>query len=236
MACLLASARVRAHDSRGMKQPTCHTHWGLLVVSCMLAASLASAAPSIQITNVPAFATFGSLSGVVSIANPASQRVAVFIYVGGGWYSKPSCAEPLTAIQPDGSWTANITPVGFDVNATIIAALLVSSNYNQACVQGAAGLPTAVSQAALASAYVTRFNPAARQFTFCDYAWWVKNSVGTVGPGPIISRTTRTMSGLTPLVACTCASPIGTTIGNAPRLSAPAASDMDSIVLRSAHR
>lgn len=150
----------------------------------MLAASLASAAPSIQITNIPAFGTFGSLGGVVSNANPASQRVAVFIYAGGGWYSKPSCAQPLTTIQSDGTWTANITPVPSDINATIIAALLVASNYNQACVQGAPGLPTTVSQAALASAYVSRFNPAARQFTFCDYAWWVKNSVGTVGPGP----------------------------------------------------
>lgn len=167
-----------------MKLPTCRTDGGLLTAANLLAASLASAAPSIQITNAPAFGTFGNLSGIVSNANPASQRVAVFIYVGGGWYSKPSCAQPLTPIQSDGSWTANITPVPSDMNATIIAALLVASNYNQACVQGAAGLPIAISQAALATAYVSRFNPAARQFSFCDYAWWVKNSAGRVGPGP----------------------------------------------------
>ena len=167
-----------------MKQATCRAYLGLLAICVTIAPSLAEAAPSIQITNVPAFGAFGNLGGIVSNADPARQRVAIFIYVGGGWYSKPSCAQPLTSIQPDGSWTANITPVSSDINATIIAALLVSSNYNQPCVQGASGLPTTVSQQALASAYVTRFNPTARQFTFCDYAWWVKNSAGPAGPGP----------------------------------------------------
>lgn len=167
-----------------MKQLTGRAYLGLLAVAATLAPSLANAALSIAITNLPAFGAWGNLGGIVANAASASQRVAVFIYVGGGWYSKPSCAQPLTTIQPDGSWTANITPVPSDINATIIAALLVSSNYNQACVQGASGLPATVSQTALASAYATRFNPVARQFTFCDYAWWVKTSVGKVGPGP----------------------------------------------------
>jgi len=148
------------------------------------AAAPATAAPSIQITNVPAYGTFGNLAGVVSNGNPATQRMAIFIYVAGGWYSEPSCALPLTAIQPDGSWTANITPVASDVNATIIAALLVSSNYSQPCVEGASGLPTTVFQQALATAYVSRFNPSARQISFSDYAWWIKTSSGLAGPGP----------------------------------------------------
>lgn len=144
----------------------------------------AEAVTSIQITNVPAYGAHGNLSGIVSEGDPARQRVAIFIFVGGEWYSKPSCASPLTAIQPDGSWTANITPVGSDVNATIIAALLVSSNYNQACVQGGSGLPTNVLQQAITSAYVSRFDPSARQFNFCDYGWWIKNTAGLAGPGP----------------------------------------------------
>jgi hypothetical protein len=167
-----------------MKPAKYRAHLVLLAACFTLAPSLVPAAPAIQITNFPAYGSFGSLKGVVSNAVPALQRVAIFIYVGGGWYSKPSCAQPLTTIQPDGSWTADITPVATDVNATIIAALLVSSNYNQPCVLGAAGLPSAVSQAALASAYVSRFNPAARQFNFCDYDWWVKSSASPAGPGP----------------------------------------------------
>ena len=167
-----------------MKSATCRALLGLVALGWTLSPSLLKAAPAIQITNVPAYGAYGNLGGIVFNADPARQRVAVFIYVGGGWYSKPTCAQPLTAIQPDGSWTANITPVASDINATIIAALLVSSNYNQACVLGAAGLPLTVSQQALASAYVSRFNPVARQFTFCDYAWWIKNSASLAGPGP----------------------------------------------------
>jgi len=167
-----------------MKLAIGRAYWGGLGVCLVLAAAVASATPTIQITNVPVFGAYGNLGGTISYGDPARQKVAIFIFVGGQWYSKPSCAEPLTSIQADGSWSANITPVASDVNATIIAALLVSSNYSQACVQGASGLPANVMQQALASAYVSRFNPAARQFNFCDYAWWVKNTAGLAGPGP----------------------------------------------------
>ena len=69
--------------------------------------------------------------------NPAGCAVAVFINVPPwGWWSKPTCAQPLTIIQPDGSWSANITTAASDTNATRIAALLVGTNYNQPCVLG----------------------------------------------------------------------------------------------------
>jgi hypothetical protein len=96
-----------------------------------------AASPSIVITNMPAFGSHGKLSGLVLNANLATNCVAVFIYVAGSWYSKPSCASQLTPIQPDGTWTANITPNVNDVNATEIAAFLVPTNYNQPCVNGA---------------------------------------------------------------------------------------------------
>src|SRR5580698_5752904 len=123
-----------------------------------------AASPSIMITNVPAFGAQGSLSGFVLNANPASNSVAVFIFVGGEWYSKPSCASQLTTIQPDGTWTANITPVSSDTNATEIAAFLVPANYNQPCVDGASALP--IPPVAEAVVYADRINPSARQFNF----------------------------------------------------------------------
>jgi hypothetical protein len=103
---------------------------------------------------------------------------------GYGWVTKPTCAQPLTVIQPDGSWSADITTGGSDQLATRIAALLVSTNYSEPCVEGAAALPTNVFAQALASAVVTRPYPGHRWLSFSGYNWWVKTSTGTVGPGP----------------------------------------------------
>jgi len=57
---------------------------------------------TIQITNLPPYGSFQDLGGVVLNANPASYRVAVFIFVpDAGWYTKPTCGTPLTTIQPN---------------------------------------------------------------------------------------------------------------------------------------
>jgi hypothetical protein len=164
------------------------------IIACIIGAfvlsSAGAASPSIIITNLPAFGAQGNLSGLVLNANPATNCLAVFIFVGndpvisgGSWYSKPSCASPLTPINPDGSWTANITPVSSDTNATEIAVFLVPTNYDQPCVDGASGLP--IPSQAEAVVYADRVNPVARQFNFSDYGWWVKSSAGGLaGPGP----------------------------------------------------
>ena len=141
----------------------------------------------ILITNLPAYGSTDNLGGVVLGADPAACRVAVFINVPPyGWYSKPTCAQALTPIQPDGSWSADITTGGVDTNATRIAALLVSTNYDQPCVLGEPFLPTNVFSQAMASAVVTREYPGVRWIGFSGYDWWVKASSGTnqLGPGP----------------------------------------------------
>ena len=156
--------------------------WAVLAASCVCASA---AAPAIVITNLPIYGTISNLAGVIVNASPAARNVAVFIYVPGyGWVTKPTCAQPLTLIQPDGSWSADITTGGSDALATRIAALLVSTNYSQPCVQGAAALPTNVFAQALASAVVTRSYPGPRWLSFSGYDWWVKASAGVVGPGP----------------------------------------------------
>ena len=105
----------------------------------------ASATPSIQITNVPPFGSFANLGGRVLDASPVAYRVAVFIYVpSAGWWSKPYCDPQLTLIQPDGSWTADITTGGADEFATKITALLVGTNYAEPCVMGPPALPSNV--------------------------------------------------------------------------------------------
>ena len=83
---------------------------GLLASACLV-----GAAPSIEITNTPPIGSFDNLAGRVSEANPAQHRVAVFIYVpSAGWYSKPYCNPQLTVIQPNSSWSADITTGGAD--------------------------------------------------------------------------------------------------------------------------
>ena len=146
-----------------------------------------AAVPSILITNLPAYGSTNDLGGKVLNANPATQAVAVFIYVPGyGWVSKPTCGQPLTPIQANGTWSADITTGGGDANATRIAALLVSTNYSEPCVLGLANLPTNVYAQALAKTVVTRAQPGVRFLSFSGYDWWVKNFATPVGPGPNI--------------------------------------------------
>ena len=169
-----------------MQSKARHFFISVFVVGVGLAATILSAraaAPSIIITNLPAYGSQGNLSGLVLNANPATNCVAVFIYVAGGWYSKPSCAAPLTTIQPNGNWSADITTSSSDKNATEIAAFLVPTNYNQPCAEGETSLLIATQVEA--TAYANRVNPAARQFNFSGYGWSVKTGSGSqVGPGP----------------------------------------------------
>ena len=190
------------------------TRWktGKFILQCVVVLFLANctskgrATPGIIITNLPAYGSNDNLAGLVLNADPAACRVAVFINVPPyGWYSKPTCAQALTMIQPDGSWSADITTGGADTNATRIAVLLVSTNYNQPCVMGEPFLPTNVFSEAIASAVVTREYPGVRWISFSGYDWWVKTSPGTnqVGSGAklFFRRHQQRLDGHTRLVA-----------------------------------
>ena len=145
--------------------------------------STGAASPIIVVTNTPPFGTFGNLQGYVRNVNPATNSVAVFIFVAGGWYSKPYCASQLTTIQSNGSWSADITTVPSDTNATEIAAVVVPSNYSAPCGNGTNAL--VIPADALAEAYVIRTNPAVRQLKFSGYTWSLKSSGNSLGgPGP----------------------------------------------------
>jgi hypothetical protein len=158
------------------------------VISSFFAVCFSSRAvsPAVIITNLPAYGTTDTLKGYVIGANPATQALAVFIYVPGyGWVNKPFCTPLLVPILSDGSWSANITTGGLnDTTATRIAAMLVSTNYNQGCIAGAATLPTAVYAQAIAKTIVTRPSPGVRFLSFAGYDWWVKSPAGLAGPGP----------------------------------------------------
>ena len=155
------------------------------IIGALVPVCLRGASPQILLTNVPAFGSSTDLSGSVTGVNPSACAVAVFIFIpSAGWWSKPFCDPQLTVIHPDGSWTADITTGGVDNQATKITALLVATNYNQACVTGAGILPTNVTAQALASATVIREDPNLRWVSFSGYDWSVKTAPGMLGPGP----------------------------------------------------
>jgi len=146
---------------------------------------LATANPVLLITNLPPYGSASPVGGVAIGSDPNQNAIALFIYVpGAGWWSKPACAQPLTPLGSDGSWSADITMGGSDKTASRVAALLVSTNYNEECIQGSGSLPTNVFARGLASAVVTRATPGKRWLSFSGYDWWVKAGTGALGPGP----------------------------------------------------
>ena len=157
---------------------------GCLCCFGLLLASSLSAAPTLLITNLPAYGSSQPLAGLVAGVDPAQYEVAVCVNVPGyGWVNKPTCANLFTAIQSDGSWTTDITTGGSDSLATRIAAFLLPSNAPLTCVQGQPFLTNVYAQS-VASAIVTRPYPGPRWLSFSGYDWWVKTGTGKVGPGP----------------------------------------------------
>lgn len=165
-------------------------HFGLLALFFLLITPIAHSGqpipaacePAITFTAVPDYGTTGNLAGQVFCVDTAVYQVAVYIKVGGGWYNKPTWDAPLTTIQSDGSWTANITTnTQYDPSATQIAAFLLSDSDPPPILDGSAALPVALFDDAAAHAYAPR---ARRQISFSGYEWLVKQSDIQVGPGP----------------------------------------------------
>lgn len=139
-------------------------------------------AQDIWFTYVPPYGTYDDLSGEVSGVTFADHKVLVYIYVGG-WWTKPTWAEPMTTINPDGTWTCNITTGGAsDTTATkIIAFLIPQADYDTLWERsGQASLP--------AELYLYPYvevprTIAGRAIHFAEHNWFVK--VGdNLGPGP----------------------------------------------------
>jgi hypothetical protein len=111
---------------------------------------------AVVFTHVPALGSFDNLKGRALHIKPADHRVAVYIRVGSGWWTKPFADQRLTPIWPDGAWTADITTGGIDHLADEIAAFLVTAGYSPPLLLGSSSLPAALEQNALASARVVR--------------------------------------------------------------------------------
>ncbi len=111
---------------------------------------------SIEFTYVPPYGSFENLKGQVWHVKPVDYKAAVYIMVGSGWWTKPYFSTPLTVINPDGTWTCDITTGGSDQYATAIIAYLVPNGYSPPLMSGGSTLPAELEQNSVAKIEATR--------------------------------------------------------------------------------
>ena len=145
-------------------------------------------ASSIQLTVVPDWGSATLLQGKVHQASLGDHGVAVYIFVeeAGGWWNKPSWANPVTPIQPDSGFHTNIVVGGLDQFATKIIAFLVPLPFSPPLLSGGE-LPGSL----FSFPYTVTCRPHGdRIISWSGFDWTVKKSVGSslipIGPGPNI--------------------------------------------------
>ncbi len=112
--------------------------------------------PSISFTLVPPIGSLLNLEGIAKGVLPSLYRVAVYIYVNGCWWTKPTFTEPLTRLNCDGSFVCDITTGGNDPDATFIRAYLLPATYNPPSVSCFVTIPAEIQQNAVAWLEVPR--------------------------------------------------------------------------------
>ncbi len=112
--------------------------------------------PSIVFTSVPPIGSSNILKGQISHVAPTNFYVAVFIYVNGGFWTKPYYSTPETSINCDGTFSTDITTGGVDPEATVVAAFLLPSSYEPPLMNGESTLPASLYSNAVALTSVIR--------------------------------------------------------------------------------
>ena len=114
------------------------------------------AAPSIRFTYVPPYGSYKNLKGRAYNVPFKKYRVAVYIYVVGGWWTKPYWNKPRRPIDNTGKWGCDITTGGVDQLATEIIAFLIPKSYFPPKMSGGPTLPDELYTNSVAYAYTTR--------------------------------------------------------------------------------
>lgn len=142
---------------------------------------------NIQITQFPEFGEMGLLHGNTDVMNPADYSVAcnVFIQEAGGWWGpKPSTANPLTPVNPDGSFSIQFISGGYDHYCTRFFVCLWENGAPDPPFVGGGDLPGYL----FGLPYEVVARPhGSRRITWPDgnYNWVVKETFdgNAVGPG-----------------------------------------------------
>ena len=106
-------------------------------------AATPSGTPSIYIS-LPDGATWptkGVVAGYAKGIDPTQYKVAVYIRVGDGWWTKPLWDSPLTRIAANGYWECPYITGGNDADAKEIVAYLVANGTDVPLASGG-GLPS----------------------------------------------------------------------------------------------
>ena len=98
--------------------------------------------PGIMFTKVPDIGSADVVEGRVEGVNPDDYVVALYIRVGGGWWTKPTFANPTCPISGDGTWSCPYATGGEDTSATAIRAYLIPIGYNPPAARGDSNLPS----------------------------------------------------------------------------------------------
>ena len=137
--------------------------------------------PLVTITDLPLYGATGELRGQALCAVPALFRVAVYIYNGSGWWTKPTFDSPTSALAGDGTWAADVTTGEGDEKAMRFAAFLVPVGVSPPALSGQSDLPPEL----LARPHViAKRTPGARALQFSGRTWLVRRSDDLSGPGP----------------------------------------------------
>jgi len=146
----------------------------------------------IEFTYVPPYGSDADLYGRIGSTDtenpiePNDYKVLVYIYVSG-WWTKPTWGEPLIFIEPDGSWSCDITKAYTDSNATKIIAFLIPDECNTPPPgSGQQFLPSELYMYPYAEVSRETIN---RTIDFAGYKWSVKQSCNVdegckIYPGP----------------------------------------------------
>jgi hypothetical protein len=111
--------------------------------------------PGVSITSVAPYGTSGFVRGTTfGIKNRNYDGVATYIYVDGRWWTKPYYDSPISSLEPNGSWSADIDTGGIDIYATQVKVFLIPKGFEVPIVGGESSLPDSLSS--LRSAFVNR--------------------------------------------------------------------------------
>lgn len=124
-------------------------HWGIYTEDGRPKYDLATggAEQRIWFVGIPPVGVDGtSVSGATAGAVPGRESVALYIRVDGGVWNKPTFAQPLTPLSPDGTWSAAFVTGGNDRAATEFAAYLLPPGVVPPELHGAPDFPEGLAQ------------------------------------------------------------------------------------------
>lgn len=112
--------------------------------------------PQIILTYVPPKGSTDFVEGRVEGVDPSQYQIAIYIKVGGGWWTKPTFAASTTPISSDGTWSTAYATGGNDPDASTIVAYLIPIGYYPPAASGDTVLPSELEENAVAKAEAAR--------------------------------------------------------------------------------